>query len=50
MFQLFPEPLLEVSVTLSPAQRETGPEGEMDGVAGAGKTVTTTGIATAGSG
>ena len=42
--QWFPEALLEVSVTLSPAQNVVGPLGVIVGVAGSGFTVTTTGI------
>lgn len=39
-----PVGLLDVSVTLSPAQNVVGPEVVIEGVAGSGFTVTTTGI------
>ena len=46
VLQVFPEGLLEVSVTLPPAQKVSGPLGVMIGTAGEEVTVTTTGAET----
>ena len=46
-FQTFPFALDEVSVVLPPEQNVIGPTGVMEGVAGVGFTVTTTGAETA---
>ena len=47
MLQTFPEPALELSTTLSPAQKVVGPEAVIVGVGGIGLEVTTVGRETA---